>query len=353
MQKHGHIPTHYKNQQRSNRKLPVQSHHVTKAAASSTANNDQSQQRTSSNPDKVYISFSGPRHRRAADYRPPSSHLKSGPRVTVNWLKQRESFIHQRAIGKDHRYLLPANVTIHDVLRMFHSFPETIDGFLDKEDVADFMQYIGISVKSDQEVYVTINKVLGKDNDGLLDQEEIQKLFLTKPVYVPMRRDHASRRASRRSIRTSRNASRQAQRARRRVVIKPNSTKAGAKPFCNFKKFRKLEKKRKKLGHLVKDSGRAKGGWHSFPKYANLSGGSPYLSELDRQLMADREKKKRFIAGKDFHAAVSSTAKQREWRRILQGGGLAHGPYLSPIDRAKLDEKQRKKKFISGGFLLA
>ena len=48
---------------------------------------------------KVYTSFSGPRRRLAADYRPKSAHLNEGPRVTVNWLKQRESYIAQHQTG--------------------------------------------------------------------------------------------------------------------------------------------------------------------------------------------------------------------------------------------------------------
>ena len=168
-------------------------------------------------PHHVYVSMNGPRNRKAADFRPKSRQVP-GPRVTVGWLKQRENYLFQHDTGRDHRFLLPANVSIRDIVRMFHNFSETIDGFLDKEDLEDFLKYVGITLKSQREVPVAITRVLGEDNDGLIDHQQVQQFFLAKPVFVPVRRDHDSRRSSRQGLRTSRNASRE---AKRRAYVRP------------------------------------------------------------------------------------------------------------------------------------
>lgn len=196
--------------------------------------------RNRKDPNHVYVNMDGPRHRKAADFR-PQSRQAPGPRVTVGWLKQRENYLFQHDTGRDHRFLLPANVSIRDIVRMFSHFPETIDGFLDKEDLEDFLRYVGIPLKSSREVYAAVNKVLGSENDGLIDQQEIQKFFLARPVFVPIRRDQDSRRSSRQGVRTSRNASREARRkahATRRIVINPRTAPGGRgnRPFCNYKK---------------------------------------------------------------------------------------------------------------------
>jgi len=299
-------------------------------------------------PNSVYVNMNGPRHIKAADFRPQSRQLP-GPRVTVGWLKQRENYLAQHETGRDHRFLLPANVSIRDIVRMFQSFPETIDGFLDKEDLPEFLDYVGIKVKSQREVFGAINLLLGSNNDGLIDSQEIQKFFLAKAVFVPLRRDHDSRRSSRQGLRTARNASREARRrahATRRIVVKNNSA-PGRNLFCNYQKYKKLERKQKKLGKLVRLSGRSK--WHSFPKYANMSNGVPYAGPLEKDLREQREKRKRFVGG-DFHVTVTSQAKQQEWRRLVKGSGLEHGRYISPGEKAKLEERERKAKFLSGDF---
>ncbi len=50
--------------------------------------------------------------------------------------------------------------------------------------------------------------------------------------------------------------------------------------------------------------------------------------------------------------AVTSKAKRRDWQLITAGSGIEHGQYLSPAEKYALEEKQRKAKFISGGFLV-
>ena len=119
--------------------------------------------------------------------------------------------------------------------------------------------------------------------------------------------------------------------------------------MARFVRYAKLDKKKEKQGQVVRLSGRFKGTWNSFPKYANLSQGVPYESQFDEEIRKHQEAKKRFVGG-DFHVAVTAQVKRKEWKRIVQGGGIDHGEYVSPLEKERIAERERKSKFIHGGF---